>query len=662
MSGDSERESTNRVEPAALLFNKYVDADAFFSDALAVIQSTALASQQLPPRGEAFDYYQSFPRFADGMFISRVRLVSSINKLVRKFTSCRPLDAPTDPKLVDNKTTKSKREAAQREEEQMERIIEINDEITERINNQLDVICGLSKAKPVTPSARRKVVSSLQRAQNPAARFSANKDAGKKMRTGLCVVSIPKPQLNFKDKVDNKSNLQFVHRLTQKPHAIVPLHPILCKQLENPITEETIRQFPEILRHPYEAEIEAFNLTKDRLRRAFVLIFRNTNTSSLCRLLTEKLGSLESVTIQVQMADITPCVVSDTLKFTKDFQFVNDEISFDRMLITAEFSSKEIAMDLEHHDLRSFMGFTCLIQLSTRTSDYVIDAIEIRHVLHKLNRLTANPRILKVFHGSEMDVLWLQKDFGVYVVNMFDTHQAARLLNHPYLSLSYLLKHYCDFEAAKQYQRADWRQRPLPDVLLEYARADTHFLLYIYDRMRNELIERANGSDRLIRAVYERSKQICLSLFEKPRLRQESAYIASFNARQNQALKLLSEWRDRTAREDDESPEYILPKHMMLKIAEYLPKEKQGIFGCCNPVPAYIRQNLVQIHQLVLDARCVPLEPVSKRGQVADDRFLKLPTYDLDNPTECMFDSAHCDDQPIGRTLNIPPWFSRIRL
>jgi len=40
-----------------------------------------------------------------------------------------------------------------------------------------------------------------------------------------------------------------------------------------------------------------------------------------------------------------------------------------------------------------------------------------------------------------------------------------------------------------RYQMADWRQRPLPAEMLFYARQDTHYLLYVYDRLKNELIE-----------------------------------------------------------------------------------------------------------------------------------------------------------------------------
>jgi len=58
-----------------------------------------------------------------------------------------------------------------------------------------------------------------------------------------------------------------------------------------------------------------------------------------------------------------------------------------------------------------------------------------------------------------MDIKWLQRDFGVYVVNLFDTYHASHLLDFPGHSLAYLLQHYCDVIADKQYQLSDWRIR-----------------------------------------------------------------------------------------------------------------------------------------------------------------------------------------------------------
>ena len=58
-----------------------------------------------------------------------------------------------------------------------------------------------------------------------------------------------------------------------------------------------------------------------------------------------------------------------------------------------------------------------------------------------------------------MDMIWLQRDFGLYVVGLFDTYHASLSLEYPKHGLAYLLKHFVNFDAAKQYQTADWRIR-----------------------------------------------------------------------------------------------------------------------------------------------------------------------------------------------------------
>ena len=52
-------------------------------------------------------------------------------------------------------------------------------------------------------------------------------------------------------------------------------------------------------------------------------------------------------------------------------------------------------------------------------------------------------QIVKVLHGADKDIQWLQRDFGIYVANMFDTAQASRVLEYPGHGLGYLLQHFC---------------------------------------------------------------------------------------------------------------------------------------------------------------------------------------------------------------------------
>lgn len=48
-----------------------------------------------------------------------------------------------------------------------------------------------------------------------------------------------------------------------------------------------------------------------------------------------------------------------------------------------------------------------------------------------------------MLHGADWDVIWLQRDFGIYVANLFDTGQATRVLEHSRYGYGHLLEKLC---------------------------------------------------------------------------------------------------------------------------------------------------------------------------------------------------------------------------
>lgn len=385
--------------------------------------------------------------------------------------------------------------------------------------------------------------------------------------------SIPRPQSQFRDKPDN-SYRPFEPLIKIKPNANIPLS----------LNLERDEHGNEFYTHPYENEILQFKLNHE--------------------LLTPR------EPIKPPELDLTPIVLVDNIQQLEE-------------MCRHIGAQKEFAVDVEHHSYRSFQGITCLLQISTRVQDFVIDAIKLRSELYRLNESFTNPNIVKVFHGADCDILWLQRDFGVYVVNLFDTSRAAKLMKFAHLSLAFLMKHYCNFDPDKSYQLADWRERPLPLPMLQYARADTHYLLYIYDRLRNDLLARGGSNNKstgidLLKNVYARGREICLKRYEKPPF-SDTSHLAvlrktrsTFNAKQMFAFKELYAWRDSISRELDESVGYVLPNNLMIRIAEYLPREPQGITALCNPIPPTVKKYLSYIHAIILKAIDVPLEETSK--------------------------------------------------
>ncbi|MCO5600370.1 hypothetical protein L7F22_054481 [Adiantum nelumboides] len=119
----------------------------------------------------------------------------------------------------------------------------------------------------------------------------------------------------------------------------------------------------------------------------------------------------------------------------------------------------EIALDVEHHNFRSFQGLVCLVQLSTRWGDYIIDALspEVRAFSERLNEVMADPSKVKVLHGAEHDVLWFatrSRHLSRRPLRHLPRQQCAGHAQH---SLAYLLHRYVSFEAtsASSWQTGD---------------------------------------------------------------------------------------------------------------------------------------------------------------------------------------------------------------
>ncbi|WVZ15230.1 hypothetical protein V8G54_012796 [Vigna mungo] len=268
-------------------------------------------------------------------------------------------------------------------------------------------------------------------------------------------------------------------------------------------------------------------------------------------------------------------------------------------------SVNEFSVDLEHNQYRSFQGLTCLMQISTRAEDFVVDTLKLRiHIGPYLRDVFKDPSKKKVMHGADRDILWLQRDFGIYVCNLFDTHQASKLLGLERNSLEYILYHFCEVTANKDYQNADWRLRPLPDEMLRYAREDTHYLLYIYDLMRIKLFalskesESSESTDTPVVEVYKRSYDVCMQLYEKELLT-ENSYLhiyglqgAGFNAQQLAIVSGLCEWRDIVARAEDESTGYVLPNKSVLEIAKQIPLTTSKLRRLVKSKHPYVEHNL----------------------------------------------------------------------
>lgn len=147
-----------------------------------------------------------------------------------------------------------------------------------------------------------------------------------------------------------------------------------------------------------------------------------------------------------------------------------------------------LAIDTESNNLYAYQERVCLVQISTRTADYIIDPLGVED-MGVLAPLMASAEIEKVFHAAEYDVAALKRDYGYTFRNVFDTMAAARICGEEATGLATLLETYMGIVLDKSHQRDNWTKRPLSAEALRYAQYDTHYLLRLRDFLQKRLTE-----------------------------------------------------------------------------------------------------------------------------------------------------------------------------
>ena len=186
-----------------------------------------------------------------------------------------------------------------------------------------------------------------------------------------------KPQLKFKRKVDNNDVSPWRPTLRHKYNAKVPLG--YDMRDDNDMEDTSSRLYVSlyilihpiynvmhVYRHPYRHEIKHIEYPAHMFRYA---------------------------------EPVTPKSFEDT-----PFNWVSDASSFAAMLDKLR-GAREIAIDLEYHSYRSFYGFVCLMQLSTREEDFVVDTLALRDELEELNEVFTDPAIVKVRRSYQFPLL-----------------------------------------------------------------------------------------------------------------------------------------------------------------------------------------------------------------------------------------------------------------
>ena len=200
---------------------------------------------------------------------------------------------------------------------------------------------------------------------------------------------------------------------------------------------------------------------------------------------------------------------------------------------------------------------------------------------------------------------------------------------------------------------------PLPEEMFKYARSDTHFLLYVYDNMRNELIDKSKydlPDGNLIDTVLENSKKESLQRYERPFYDAERGTGSNgwynmlmrtpglFTREQFAVFRATHQWRDNLARQEDESIHVIMPQGVLFNIARDMPMDMPTLLGCSRPVSEPLRLHVEELLEVVKSARA--------RGRDGPDlkEFMKSHPPNVESLTSSTFQDRI---QPAPNPLSV---------
>lgn len=227
--------------------------------------------------------------------------------------------------------------------------------------------------------------------------------------------NLVKPQLAFEIKPDNHDNSPWKPILSSKPHATVPLEEslgIITNDFDQKQYDYT-DFLPLLVLPPTAASFEGLSKSaragrRARFKHTVAVIKRKGSTIS--NQVIDNVNNYfryrhpyETEILHLQYPD-SVYQKAEPIMYqpveTTSATWVDTEDGVLKMLEELKGAS-EIAIDLEHHDSRTYTGLVSLMQISIRDKDWIVDTLKPwRHKLQVLNEVFADPKIVKVLLRS----------------------------------------------------------------------------------------------------------------------------------------------------------------------------------------------------------------------------------------------------------------------
>ncbi len=163
-----------------------------------------------------------------------------------------------------------------------------------------------------------------------------------------------------------------------------------------------------------------------------------------------------------------------------------------------------VAIDCETMGLNPHRDRLCLVQMSGGDGEaHLVQIARGQKAAPNLQKMLADPEVLKLFHFGRFDIAALYNAFGTLAAPVYCTKIASKLVR-TYTDrhgLKNLLGELLDVDISKFQQMSDWGAEELSEAQLEYAASDVLYLHALRERLDARLAR--EGRAELAQACFD---------------------------------------------------------------------------------------------------------------------------------------------------------------
>lgn len=306
-----------------------------------------------------------------------------------------------------------------------------------------------------------------------------------------------------------------------------------------------------------------------------------------------------------------------------------------------------LGVDTEAAGYHRYFDRLSLLQVSSRTQNWLVDPLAVED-LSPLKDVLEDPSIEKIFHDADYDLRILDRDARMGISGLFDTQIAAAFLGERALGLGTIVEKHLGIKLPKEFQRADWAERPLSEGMKQYAATDTAHLPDLRDRLKAALEQMG----RLHWAQEEFLRREGTRWTEPEDGKEAFMRIKGARDLAPRGLAILRElhaWREGVARERDQATFRILGNQALLEMSASPPGSMRDL-----PSVTGISEGLAQRRGRDL------LAAVQRGLDVPEDQLPRWPRgqrFERDPEQEARFEALRDARTRLADQLNLDAGF-----